>query len=95
MNKLKSTTFWITVSAIILNPLAWISDYIFKMNTINHLIDKGIIEKSSDITNITGMIIDFPLTTLATATITVATAYVGGNKGRDISNNLKNKQQKA
>lgn len=86
MRKHRSTTFFITVTTLLLNPIAWIIDWLLKRDIIKYLINNDI-----DITKINSIdkfLIDIPLTALATAFVTIATAYVAGNKGKAVSKNL-------
>jgi hypothetical protein len=86
MSKNKSTTFIITIATLLLNPIAWIIDWLLKKNIIKYLIDNNIDISKMD--SIDKFLIDIPLTTLATAFVTIATAYVAGNKGKAVSKNL-------
>jgi len=84
--KIKSSTKAITWAAFLLNPLAWIADWFFKKSTIDYLIKNKIdITRLNDIEK---FITDIPLATIATAFVTIATAYVAGQKGKTISKNI-------
>jgi hypothetical protein len=88
----KSTTFIITISTLLLNPIAWIADWILKRDIIKYLVEKNI--DITELTTIDKFLIDIPLTTIATAFVTIATAYVAGNKGKAVSKNLGQPQGK-
>lgn len=86
-HKLRSTTFWLTLVIIVLNPVAWVTDYVMRLNLIRYIVSQGI----NDVTQIENLIVELPLTSLATAAITAVTAYIAGNKARNVSGNLQTK----
>ncbi len=86
-SKLKSTTLWLSISLVVLNPASWVADYLMRKGLIDYMIDNGITDPSI----IQNLIIELPLTTIATATLTAVTAYIGGNKARNVSQNMQKK----
>lgn len=86
--KIKSTTFWLSVTSVILNPIAWWYDHYRRIEMLDYMIENDI-----EPDKLSFIFTELPLTTLATATLTIVTAYVGGNKGRNIADNLKQKGQ--
>lgn len=82
--KLKSTTFWLTLIVILLNPIAWAADFFMRRSMVQYIIEQGI----EDIASIERLIVELPLSTLATAAVTAITAYIAGNKARNVSQNL-------
>lgn len=82
--KLRSTTFWLTLIVILLNPIAWVTDYLMRKDLIQYIIEQGI----TDLSTIDRLIVQLPLPTIATAAVTVITAYVAGNKVRGTATNL-------
>lgn len=84
--KLKSTTFWLTLLTVLLNPVAWITDYIMRKDLIRYIIEQGI----EDIASIERLVVQLPLSTIATAAVTALTAYIAGNKARNVAHNLSN-----
>lgn len=83
-SKLKSTTFWLTVSIVIMNPVAWAVDYWRTMKYLQYMVENGLKPEQ-----LSFAFTSLPLTTIATAAVTAVTAYVGGNKGRNIAQNIK------
>jgi uncharacterized membrane protein YbaN (DUF454 family) len=86
MRKLRSTTFFITVATFFLNPIAWIVDWLLKRDMVKYLVENNV--EIEQMTNIDKFLVQIPLTTLATAFVTIATSYVAGNKGKAVSMNL-------
>lgn len=87
--KLKSTTFWMSVTSIALNPIAWWYDTHRTLRLLNYMTENDI---SPD--QMSFIFTSLPLTTIATATLAIVTAYVAGNKGRNIAENVKKPPQK-
>jgi len=83
-SKLRSTTLWLTLIVIFLNPIAWIIDYLMRKDLIQYIVEQGI----TDLSSIENLIVKLPLSTIATAAVTVITAYVAGNKVRNTATNL-------
>lgn len=69
-----------------LNPIAWVVDYIMRRDLIRYIIEQGI--DPNNIGVIQSLIVQIPLGTIATAAVTVVTAFVAGNKARNVSTNL-------
>lgn len=86
--KLKSTTFWMSVTSIALNPIAWGYDTHRTLKLLEYMIENDI---SPD--QMSFIFTSLPLTTIATATLAIVTAYVAGNKGRNIAENVKKPPQ--
>lgn len=85
--KVKSTTLWITISIIILNPMAWVLQYLFNRWNMTYLVENGVqVEELSQYVNFLNF--DIPLQTLATAAVTAVGLYIGGQKGKSISYNV-------
>lgn len=82
-SKLRSTTFWLTLTVILLNPIAWVVDYLMRRDLIKFIIQQGI-----DPEMVSGLIVQLPLGTIATAAVTAVTAFIAGNKARNVSTNL-------
>lgn len=82
---LKSTTFFITILTLILNPLAWVADWLLKRDIIKYLVENNV--NINQFSNIEKLLVNIPLSTIATAFVTIATAYVAGQKGKTISAN--------
>lgn len=86
--KLKSTTFWMSIVSITLNPIAWWYDTHRTLRLLDYMVENDISpDKMSFIFN------SLPLTTIATATLAIVTSYVAGNKGRNIAENIKKPSQ--
>jgi hypothetical protein len=86
--KLKSTTFWLSIVSIALNPIAWWYDHYRTMRLLEYINEHGMDEgQLSFVFN------SLPLTTIATASLAIVTSYVAGNKGRNIAENVKKKTQ--
>ena len=84
--KLKSTTFWLTLSIVVLNPIAWFVDYMLRKDLISYIVEQGI--DPDNINAIQNLVVQIPLGTIATAMVTALTAFIAGNKARNISTNL-------
>lgn len=82
----KSTTLWITISIIILNPLSWIIQFLFNRLNMTYLVENGVkVEELSQYVSLLSF--NLPLSTLATAAVTAVGLYIGGQKGKAISYN--------
>ena len=86
MKKVQSTTYFITIISFLLNPIAWILDWIFKKDLMKYIIENNI--DISQLHSIDKLIVEIPLTTIATAFVTIATAYVAGQKTKAVTTNL-------
>lgn len=86
--KLKSTTFWMSVTSIALNPIAWWYDTNRTLKLLEYMIENDISPEQMSF-----IFSSLPLTTIATATLAIVTAYVAGNKGRNIAENVKKPPQ--
>lgn len=86
-SKFRSSTLWITISLILINPIAWIGETLLNNHRINQLISQGF--SPDQLQNILpSILIDLPLEALATGLVTTAGLYIGGQKGKGISYNL-------
>lgn len=83
--KHKSTTLWITIIALLMNPLAWLFDWFYKQHFLNLIIQN----KLENINNIMSILnSNVPLSIIATSALSIATLYVAGQKGKAITRNL-------
>lgn len=85
-SKFRSSTLWITMSLILINPIAWIVETLLNNYRINQLIEQGFTPEQLQ-NLIPTILIELPLEALATGLITTAGLYVGGQKGKAISYN--------
>lgn len=83
--KIKSSTKILAWATLLLNPLAWTADWFFKRNIIQYIVENEI--DITQLNQIEKLTVNVPLATIATAFVTVATAYVAGQKGKTISKN--------
>jgi len=83
-NKLRSTTFWLTSITLALNPIAWWYDTYRTMKFLQFMVQNDIQPAQASF-----IFTSLPLTTLATASLAAVGLYIGGNKGRNIAQNLK------
>lgn len=68
----RSTTFWFSLIAIIINPIAWIMDYHFKMEILNLIIANK--DKITP-TEASAFIVNIPLATIATLAVMAISFY--------------------
>lgn len=87
-NKWRSRTLWITIFAIALNPIAWIFDFFSRRYFFDYLIQNDLLEKI----RISEVVLEIPLATIATVSLTIASLFVGGNKARDTFNEVSRNQ---
>lgn len=81
---LKSTTFWLSLGVLLLNPIAWVLDYIFKHDLLNYIVKNHL----DAIPGVTNLVTNIPLETIATSALTIIGLYVAGQKGKSITTNL-------
>ena len=87
MNKFQHTTLKITVFIILLNPIAWVLQYLFNRWNMEYLISNGV--KVEELSQYVALLnFQIPLQVLATAAVTAVGLYIGGQKGKSISYNL-------
>lgn len=85
--KLKSTTFWLSLLSLALNPIAWWYDYHRTINILQYMSENNL-----EADQLSFVFSGLPLTTIATASLAIVTSYVAGNKGRNIADNMKKGQ---
>ena len=68
----KSTTFWFSLTAIIINPISWIMDYMFKKNILNLVIENKDKITPAEAAN---FIVNIPLPTIATLAVMAISFY--------------------
>ncbi len=85
-SKFRSSTLWITISLILINPIAWTVETLLNNFRINQLVEQGFTPEQLQ-NLMSTIIIDLPLEALATGLVTTAGLYVGGQKGKTISYN--------
>jgi len=83
-NKWKSRTLWVTLLVVALNPIAWIFDFFSRRYFFQYLIQNNLIEQ----VKISEIVLEIPLATIATVSLTIASLFVGGNKARDTFNEV-------
>lgn len=87
MSRFQHTTLKITILVILLNPIAWILQYLFNKWNMEYLISNGV--KVDELSQYVALLnFQIPLQVLATATVTAVGLYIGGQKGKSISYNL-------
>lgn len=81
--KLRSTTFWLAIIALLLIPISWGVEYFLKMRMLSFMVENNL--TPNELKDILITIPLGPIVTLATFAISV---YGARKAGREISTNL-------
>jgi hypothetical protein len=79
----KSTTFWFSLLAIILNPIAWVIDYILKKDMLRYAIENNL-----SLSEVEQFIVNIPLGTIATLAVSAISFYTIKRGADKVSGNL-------
>jgi uncharacterized protein YjaZ len=81
----RSTTFWFSLIAIVLNPIAWIMDYSFKMKILEIILEN---KDKITATEASPYMVNIPLATIATLAVMVVSFYTVKRGADKITSNI-------